>query len=92
MHIRSPQSFKYAAHWVQCCIILHNMIIRFEERLGKRSSMRWAQKESGEVERRGDNLVVKVPIGSPGQLFRAGLMNDLFEALGENYHIELEEA
>ncbi|KIK23916.1 hypothetical protein PISMIDRAFT_41300, partial [Pisolithus microcarpus 441] len=47
LHMNSLRDIRIAVHWVQCCIILHNMIIRFEERLGD-STMEWARMEGEE--------------------------------------------
>lgn len=84
-HVQKTQDIKYAVHWVQRCLILHNMVIRFEEALGTSSTMPWAQQECNNLDKGGENIVVHVPVGSPGQLFRADLMGKLFEALGEQY-------
>ncbi|KIJ61941.1 hypothetical protein HYDPIDRAFT_77016, partial [Hydnomerulius pinastri MD-312] len=46
LQMRTMKDMKIAVHWVQCCIILHNMIIRFEERLGI-STTAWAVREAG---------------------------------------------
>jgi hypothetical protein len=61
------------------------MVIRFEKVLGVSSTMPWAQQEANNLDEGGENIVVHVPVGSPGQLFRAGLMGKLFEVLGERY-------
>ena len=73
---------KYVVHWVQCCLILHNIIIHFKSMLGWLSLVPWAQQEAQDLGRDHENVVVQVPIGSPSQLFHAGLMNSLFEVLG----------
>ena len=82
MRIRSQDDMIYAVHWVQCCIILHNMIIRFEKKLGKQSSTGWVRDEARDLPRDLDPVVAEVPDGTPGQHFRAELMRDLFAALG----------
>ena len=63
------------------------MIIHFEEKLGKPPMIHWAQeKAQGLTEQNhNDNVLVQVPMGSPGQAFCAGLMHELFKALGVPY-------
>ena len=36
-----------------------------------------------------ENVVVQVPVGSPGQLFQAGLMSELFMALDMPYTVNV---
>ena len=82
IHIQTVENMKYVVHWVQCCLILHNIIIHFKSMLGWPSLVPWAQQEAQDLDRDHENVVVQVPIGSPGQLFHTGLMNSLFEVLG----------
>ena len=49
--------------------------------------MPWAQQEVHDLHREYENVVVQVPVGSPGQLFRATLMSELFMALGLPYTV-----
>ena len=49
--------------------------------------MPWAQQEAHDLHREYENVVVQVPVGSPGQLFRAMLISELFMALGLPYTI-----
>lgn len=89
-HIRTAENLKYTVHWVQCCLILHNMVIHFETQLGLTSSMPWAQQEVSGINRDPELVVVpeSVAITSPGQRCRARLMNALFRALGEPYVVD----
>ena len=32
--MRTQENVKVAMHWIQCCLILHNMMLQFEEELG----------------------------------------------------------
>ena len=68
-------------HWIQCCIILHNMIIRFEEELGVEKTSGWARREGVEPYRPVAPIVVDAPDGTPGQAFRLDLMSRLFTYL-----------
>ena len=88
LRIRSQDDLKYAVHWVQCCIILHNMIIRFEEKLGKETSTNWARKEAQEVDQVNDPpVVVEIPAATAGQHFHMNLMRDLFAELGMDRYV-----
>ena len=87
MYVLIPKDVKYAVHWVQACLILHNMIIQIEERLGRLSTMPWAQQEIQDMGREHENVAVQVPVGSPGQLFQTGLMNKLFTVLDIPYTV-----
>lgn len=85
MHIQMLENIEYAIHWVQSCLILHNMIIHFEKKLGKLSMIPWAQQEAHDLARDDNNIVMQIPISSLGQLFCADLMHQLFEVLGKPY-------
>ena len=87
MHIQTPEDMEYAIHWMQCSLILHNMIIQFKRRLGKESTMPWAQREAADLSRDHNNMVMRVPTSSLGQLFCAELTGWLFDALGKPYII-----
>ncbi|KAF8551933.1 hypothetical protein OG21DRAFT_1417053, partial [Imleria badia] len=41
-------NMKIAMHWIQCCMIIHNMIIDFEDALGVERTMGWARREGAE--------------------------------------------
>ncbi|KAG2063257.1 hypothetical protein BDR04DRAFT_1131128 [Suillus decipiens] len=48
--IRDEKNLEFAVQWIKCCIILHNMIIRFEIECRKKdwtykSSLKWTCKE-----------------------------------------------
>lgn len=81
IRIRSQDDMTYAVHWVQCCIILHNMIIRFEDTLGRESTMGWAREEARDLPRDLDPVVMEIPDGTPGQRFRVKLMREMLAAL-----------
>ena len=88
LHIQSQDDLKYTVHWVQRCIILHNMIIQFEEKLGKETSTNWAWKEAQEVDQVNDPpVVVEIPTVTAGQHFHMNLMRDLFVELRMDRYI-----
>ncbi|KIK77971.1 hypothetical protein PAXRUDRAFT_165259, partial [Paxillus rubicundulus Ve08.2h10] len=39
-HQKNEKDLQYHIHWANCCLILHNMIIHFEE--GGEQSLAWA--------------------------------------------------
>ncbi|OJA21651.1 hypothetical protein AZE42_12969 [Rhizopogon vesiculosus] len=43
-NIRTEEDLQYTGRWIQCCIILHNMIIRFEANHNQDSQL-WAHQE-----------------------------------------------
>ena len=49
--------------------------------------MPWVQQEAHDLYREYENVVVQVPIGSPGQLFHAMLMSKLFMVLSLPYTV-----
>ncbi|KIK74626.1 hypothetical protein PAXRUDRAFT_175107, partial [Paxillus rubicundulus Ve08.2h10] len=79
--VHSEKDLQYAVNWVICCLVLHNMIIQFEERLyGEKSPQRkesetWARNEVPHVEAENEPVVADMNDGSPGQAFRQRLMN-----------------
>jgi hypothetical protein len=86
-NIQTAKDLQFIVHWIQCCIILHNMIIRLEANHNQ-DSQAWAQKEgntpmSHQFEDADGNEVVgdRSYAGTPGQACRATLMNQLFDSL-----------
>jgi hypothetical protein len=41
--MHTQENVKVVMHWIQCCLILHNMILQFEEELGIEKTTNWAQ-------------------------------------------------
>lgn len=72
--MRTQVNMKIAMHWIQCCVILHNMIIQFEEELGVKKTTDWARWEEAEPYHSMAPIVVDAPKGTPGQAFHADLM------------------
>ena len=70
--IGSQKDLDYATTWVLCCLILHNMVIQFEEkRYGPKSAQRlaseaWAREEGGQVEDEDEGAGVDIDDGRPG--------------------------
>jgi hypothetical protein len=84
--MQNQKDFQINLHWVRCCLILHNMIIRFEAQR-KRSTLRWAIREGKNTLRHeledadGDEVVGDRSYeGTPGQACRAMLMDKLFDS------------
>lgn len=87
--LQNDDQLQYHSYWVMCCIILHNMIIRFEEHRniagGEGSTSAWAlrveggdlipppEQEDPEVGLIGDNSY----LGTPGHAARTRLMQNL---------------
>jgi len=80
----TEENMKIAMHWIQCCTILHNMIIKFEEELGIERLTDWARCEGAEPYCPMPPIVMDAPEGTPGQVFRADLMTCLFTHLRES--------
>ena len=72
--MQTKANIKIAMNWIQCCTILHNMVIRFEEELGVEKTTGWARREGAEPYCPMGPIVVDAPEGTPGQAFRADLM------------------
>lgn len=49
--LQNDEQLKYHSYWIMCCLILHNMIIRFEEQRGISSGRggteNWALRTEG---------------------------------------------
>jgi hypothetical protein len=84
--VGSQKDLDYATNWVLCCIILHNMVIRFEEkRYGPKSAQRlaseaWARDEGGPVEGEDEGAGVDINDGRPGHAFLLRLMEQLLQS------------
>ncbi|KIK74090.1 hypothetical protein PAXRUDRAFT_176723, partial [Paxillus rubicundulus Ve08.2h10] len=81
LQMKTEDDLFIAMYWVECCLILHNMIIQFEEqREGQlRGTMDWAIAEGQEVDDgQGDQIYNQVG-GTEGQRFHGHLMERLFE-------------
>jgi hypothetical protein len=83
--INTERQLKIAVAWIQCCIILHNMIIRFETNRNA-NTMDWALDEGRDLtaeqaeEEEGDEVVGDNSYeGTAGQAHREHLMNQLFD-------------
>ena len=79
--MHTKENMRIALHWIQCCMILHNMTIDFEDLLGVEKTTDWARQEGEEPYRPTAPVVVEAPEGTPGQIFRTELMTHLFEHL-----------
>ncbi|KIK72377.1 hypothetical protein PAXRUDRAFT_39586, partial [Paxillus rubicundulus Ve08.2h10] len=80
--LQNEKDLQYHIHWVNCCLILHNMIIRFEE--GGEQSLAWAIGENPDGGRDEDAdadgpIGDQTEYGSAGQRFRRLMMQRLFE-------------
>ena len=79
--MRTQDNMKIAMHWLQCCMMLHNMVIDFEDVLGVEKMIGWARREGAEPRHPMAPVVVEVPDGTPGQVFHMELMTSLFKHL-----------
>lgn len=98
INIQTEKDLQIAVHWIKCCLILHNMIIRFETRRRKQDkdydeSLEWARKEGEgfirqETEGPEGNEIVgdRSYEGTPGQATRARLMDELFDSPRSRAH------
>ena len=87
LKIQKPDNLTYVMHWIQCCIVLHNMIVHFKTMLGFKTSMYWAWEQMTDAKNGLDHPAVVVPDGTPGQHFRVDLMQELFTALSMNFQV-----
>ncbi|KAG2356791.1 hypothetical protein BDR07DRAFT_1299525, partial [Suillus spraguei] len=91
LNIHTERELQIAVHWIMCCIILHNMIIRFEAHHRKQNpqfscSQRWAEREARKFaaqeieEPDGDEVVGdRLYEGTPGQACLR-MMDQLFDS------------
>ena len=81
LQMNSLKDIQIATHWIQCCLILHNMIIRFEDKLNVESTTQWAIQEGQESsDDDGDNGGAEIDAAqwTPGQQFWLELAECLF--------------
>jgi len=90
--IQGEKDLEFVVQWIKCCIILHNMIIRFETEHRKKdgtyeSSLKWARGEGEDfIDQEtkspdGEEVVGdRTYEGTPGQAARARLMDLLFDS------------
>jgi len=92
IQISSHQKHEYAKLWIICCLILHNLIIRFEEENGGTNLDEWLDDGRQANPGGGDSEGDRVDNGdddndhfqgnlSPGQLFCEKVMDSLFTHL-----------
>jgi hypothetical protein len=85
IQIQGKDDLDYAAMWIWCCLILHNMIIEIEEELGLQSSQVYFAQQYREANRDIDdeeNDEGEVDDGlaySTGQNFRQQVMDSLLQ-------------
>ncbi|KIJ58573.1 hypothetical protein HYDPIDRAFT_102367, partial [Hydnomerulius pinastri MD-312] len=88
LQIQTEKDVHIAVYWVMCCLILHNMIIRFEEqrRVVIAGTMEWAIQEGrGSEDDGGGGVCADPPRMTPGQKFRERLMERLFRDRGFHF-------
>jgi len=82
--MQSEEDLRVAVYWIECCLVLHNMIIVFEgnrraqgEQVG---SLRWAREEAAVYGDDPDPTIgLEQPRGTEGQRFQSYLMEKLFD-------------
>ena len=80
--IQTEKDIKVAIYWIMLCIILHNMIIHFEEEMGNRiePTTEWALEEGRNLQD-DDTAVIAEAEGTPGQQFQMKLSAELLQHL-----------
>lgn len=90
-NINSADDLWTAVHWIQCCLILHNMIIRFEEEHAlteDQGSVKWScqearnfmSQEAAEGPDDNDQVGDRLYEGTPGHARHERLMDLLFDS------------
>ena len=85
--MQNEDDLHVAVYWIECCLILHNMIIVFEENRRMRGeqveSVGWAREEAAVYGDDADPAVgLEQPRGTEGQQFRSYLAEKLFDQRG----------
>ena len=81
LRMRTQQDLHIAVYWITCCMILHNMIMRFEAKQLGEGSMGWAIREA-DWEDANNDVRGELEGETPGQRFQGLLMERLFEQRG----------
>ena len=91
LRIRTNNDLHVTSYWITCCIILHNMVIHFEERRKDElegGMMAWARREAAEWwEREDDHPVIPEIAGGEGQRFQDFLMQNLTHDHARGLHL-----
>jgi hypothetical protein len=83
--MQTEKHLEYTSYWIMCCMILHNMVIRFEEERHL-DTTKWATREDGLEEEQQEDVGEDgagdmTYEGTPGQASRSQLMDYLLETL-----------
>jgi len=85
LRLKKDNDLHVAIYWIMCCMILHNMVVHFEDKWrevsGERGTMDWAIGEAGGLDEGTDDGNEEGG-GTQGQRFRGLLMMRLFEQRG----------
>jgi len=85
LRLKKDNDLHVAIYWIMCCMILHNMVVRFEdkqrEESGECGTMDWAIGVAGGSDEGTDDGNEEGG-GTQGQRFRGLLMTWLFEQRG----------
>ncbi|KIK75492.1 hypothetical protein PAXRUDRAFT_172694, partial [Paxillus rubicundulus Ve08.2h10] len=82
--IQTEEDLHVAVYWVESCLILHNMIVQFEEGCHgeMEGTVQWAISEGQGSVDRDEEIHPGQPTGMEGQRFWAHLMQKLFNEHG----------
>jgi len=82
LRLKKEDDLHVAIYWIMCCMILHNMVVHFEdkrrEESGERGTMDWAIGEAGGSDEDTDDGNEEGG-GTQGQQFHGLLMTWLFK-------------
>ncbi|KAG2348483.1 hypothetical protein BDR05DRAFT_874931 [Suillus weaverae] len=83
--MQTKKHLEHTSYWIMCCIILHNMVIRFEEECHL-DTMNWATGEDGLKEEQQEDIGKDEAgdmtyKGTPGQASHSQLMDYLLKTL-----------
>ena len=68
LRMRTQQDLHTVVYWITCCMILHNMIMRFKAKQLGEGLMRWAIREA-DWEDANDDVREELEGETPGQQF-----------------------